>query len=128
MDEQNDSWARRRIRRFQFAFNGWREILKTEINARFHLVATLVIIGLSWLLDISTADWLWVLSAIVLVWLAELFNTAIEEICDMIQPERDARVKRIKDMCAGAVLLCSVYALLVALLVLLPAIIRWWQL
>ena len=66
-------------------------------------------------LDIG--DWLWIASAIALVWFAEAMNTSFEILSDVAAPERSIRIKIAKDIAAGAVLICSVYAVVVGVLV-----------
>ncbi len=46
---------------------------------------------------------------------AELFNTAIEELCNVVQPDFDERIGRIKDIAAAAVMLCHAAWLCVVL-------------
>ena len=58
--------------------------------------------------------------AIALVWFAELINTAIEYVCDLVSPEHDERVKRAKDIGAGAVLICAMGAALIGVLTFWP--------
>jgi diacylglycerol kinase (ATP) len=55
------------------------------------------------------------LAVAVLVLAFEAFNTAIERLCDMVQPEFDLRVKAIKDLAAAAIfILVMFYGLLAA--------------
>ena len=67
------------------------------------------------MLRVSPADWRWLIIAIVLVWFAELMNTAFEYLCDVISPEFHISVKRAKDIAAGAVLVCALGAALIGL-------------
>lgn len=65
-------------------------------------------------------DWRWLVLAMAMVWLAEAFNTAIEELCDRIEPGFDLVIGRIKDIAAGAVLIASLAAALIGVLTLGP--------
>jgi diacylglycerol kinase (ATP) len=49
------------------------------------------------------------------VLVAEIFNTAIERVCDIIQPEFDRRIGFIKDVSAGAVILMSIVSVIVGI-------------
>ncbi len=60
------------------------------------------------------------LSAIVLC--AEALNSAIERLCDVVQPELDERIRDIKDIAAGAVLISAIGALVAGLLIFGPKI------
>lgn len=58
--------------------------------------------------------------AIGMVLSAEALNSAIERICDFVQPDRDHHIKVIKDLSAGAVLLCAIAAAVIGVIVFLP--------
>ena len=60
-----------------------------------------------------------VVLCIALVLISETFNTAIEKLCDALHPQYDEKIGQVKDLCAGAVLLASLYAALQALLILI---------
>ena len=51
-------------------------------------------------------------------------NTAIERLCDFVQPKQDARIKAIKDLAAGAVLCASLAALIVGGMIVIRHLIR----
>lgn len=65
-------------------------------------------------------EWLWVILAIVLVIVAEMFNTAIEALADNISTEENELIKKAKDISAGATLVLSIFAVIVAILIILP--------
>jgi len=54
------------------------------------------------------------------VWVAEIFNTAIEKIMDFIAPGYHPEVKRIKDLAAAAVLVAAFIALVTGALIFIP--------
>jgi diacylglycerol kinase len=105
------------FRSFHVAFRGLGMMFESEINARVHLLATFIVIGAGIGLEIDRVEWLAVILAIAAVWIAEAFNTAIEGLCDLVTQEEDARIGRIKDIAAGAVLLSASGAVAVAVLV-----------
>lgn len=107
------------------AFNGLKSCIRTEKNAKFHLAATIIIILLASFLSLKVVDWLLILLAISLVWISELFNTAIEYLFDVSQPEIDPRVKYAKDISAAAVLVAAVFSIVVGILILGPPLYRW---
>ncbi len=112
-----------RLRSFIFAWRGLRRLVREEHNARLHLAATLAVVGAGLFLRVSVADWRWLVLAIALVWLAEAFNTAVENLCDRVEPGFDPAIGRIKDMAAGAVLIASLAAAAIGLLTLGPPIL-----
>jgi len=105
---------------FACAFRGIAALLKSEVHARIHLVATVAVIALGWWFAIMPGEWIAVVLAIGLVWVAEALNTAIEYVADLSHPDEHPEVKKLKDLAAAAVLFASIIALVVGLLVFWP--------
>lgn len=112
-----------RIASFGHAFRGIAEMIRTEHNARIHLLATGVVLFFGFGLGIRPGEWLAVILAMTFVWTAEAINTAIETLCDLVSPEIDPRVKKAKDVAAGAVLVSAMGALVVGLIVFVPRLL-----
>jgi undecaprenol kinase len=66
------------------------------------------------------AEWMWIIQAIFLVFIAEFFNSAIEENVDLVTEEQNEKAKRSKDMAAGAVLLTAIYAIIIGIYIFYP--------
>ena len=111
-----------RFRSFGFAIEGLVYAVKTEGNARVHLVATILVIALGFGFEVSKFDWVALLAAFGLVWVAELVNTALENLCDFVAPERSDAVKRVKDVAAAGVLVAALVAAGIGALVFWPYI------
>lgn len=105
---------------FACAFRGIAGLLKSEVHARVHLAATVAVLILGWWREISRGEWLAVVLAIGLVWVAEALNTAIEYVADLAHPDEHPEVKKLKDLAAAAVLFASLAALAVGLVVFWP--------
>ena len=105
---------------FKYAFQGILAALKEEPNLKFHFLAGLVIIILSFLLNISTRDWIIILILIGLVISVELTNTAIEAVIDGFTEVHHPAAKLAKDISAGAVLVAAATAAIVGILIFLP--------
>ena len=103
------------MRSIGFALEGIVFLIKSENNARIHLLATFFVIIASVFFQINLNDWLWIALAIALVWLAEAFNTAIETIADFVSPEKQPMIKKVKDIAAAGVLIAAGFAIFVAL-------------
>jgi diacylglycerol kinase len=88
-------------------------------------LATVLAVIMSILLKLSSAEWIFIIMAIAMVWTAELFNTAIEALCDMIMLEKHPKIKFIKDVAAAAVLVSALAALLTGLIIFLPKLIKY---
>lgn len=102
------------LKSFGYAFRGIGSALKEEGHLRFHLVAAVYVIALSFFYQLSAVKWAVVLILIALIIFAELINTAIEKLCDLITGEYDLRIKFIKDVSAAAVLVLSFAAVATA--------------
>lgn len=113
---------RTRIESFSYAFSGLQILIKEEHNLRIHLVATVFVVVASFVFKINKIEWLFIIFSIGLVIIAEIINTAIENICDFISPEKHELIKKIKDISAAAVLLVSIFAGIVGIIVFLPKI------
>lgn len=110
---------------FRWAAEGVRNAIRTEANMRFHALAALAAVLLGLALRLGPDEWLWVALAIAFVWSAELVNTAVERLVDLVSPERQPLAKAAKDTAAGAVLVAAVFAVVVGLAVFGP---RLWAL
>lgn len=105
------------------AMNGLFELIKNERNARFHLVSTAVVIYVGWKVGFEASEWLWISLAVAGVWVAELLNSSLERITDLVSPQQNELAKKAKDYAAGAVLVMAIWAVIVFLLVALPRIL-----
>ncbi len=111
-----------RVLSFKYAFNGLKILLKQEPNAKFHLIAAVVVVVAGFLFSISLPEWMALIFAIALVIAFETINTAIETFADFVHPENHEAIKKIKDLTAGAVLVSAIAALLVGMLIFMPKI------
>ncbi len=107
---------------FRYALRGLRAVISSERNAKLHLVFALAAILLSFLLKISTLEFLFVVTFIVMVLLAEIINTAFEKTLDLISQENNHLVQLTKDMMAAGVLITAVGALVVAAVIFGPKV------
>lgn len=107
----------RLLRSFKYAFEGLFYAIRTQKNFRIHILAgTLVgIAGIYYRIELS--HWAILSICIGMVMSAELFNSAIEILCDKICPEKDPVIKRIKDLSAAAVLILSMAAVAVGIFI-----------
>ena len=112
-----------RLLSFKFAIQGLKSLLKNEHNSRVHLVAMIVAMSLGAILNISTIEWLILIIVIGIVFLSELFNSAIETIADFVQPERDEKIRIVKDYSAAAVLISAVISLIAGGIIFIPKIL-----
>ena len=104
---------RKFVESFNAAVEGFIYVLKTERNMRIHFLAAFFFILLGIYLSFSVREILILTTAITLVLVAEMINTAIEHIVDMIKTEFHPIARLIKDVGAGAVLLTAINAAIV---------------
>ena len=114
---------RKFIRGFGYALNGIWHAAATQLNFRVHLVAALVAVYAGYALHISKDEWLWIILCIALVLIAELFNTAVEFLVDLVSPEYNKKAGLVKDMSAGAVLITAIGALAIGLIIFVPKLL-----
>lgn len=99
-------------RSFLFAFQGFRIAIKTERNIKVMLAGGLFAIVAGIAIGIDMLSWAIVILCCGLVIAAELVNTAIETVVDLVSPEYHPLAGRAKDISAGAVwLLCLAVAI-----------------
>jgi len=96
--------------------------VKTQRHMRYHLIAALVALVLGLTLNISRIEFTLLCMAIILVLVTEMLNTAIETTVDMICEEFHPKAKIAKDIAAGVVLTASIGSLMLAYLILYPAL------
>lgn len=109
-----------RINSFRFAGQGIISFVQKEHNAWLHAIATIAVISLGIITRITMGEWLAILLAIGIVWVAEMFNTCIEKLMDFISPDHHPQIKFIKDVSAGAVLVAAMIALAIGLIIFIP--------
>lgn len=107
---------KKQLKSFGFAIRGFVGAVCDEGHLRFHLVAAVYVLIFSLFYHFSAVQTALLVILIALVIAAELFNTAIEKACDAITKEQNEHIKRAKDISAGAVLVMSVAAVIVAVI------------
>ena len=112
-----------RLNSFKFAFQGLLSLVKNEHNARIHLFATILAIVLGIVMKISVTEWALLTIVIGLVFISELFNTAIEKLADFVHPEWNDQIKKVKDYAAAAVFISAIIALVAGGLIFIPRIL-----
>lgn len=111
-----------RLQSFKYAFDGFKEFVKSEHNARIHLFFTVIVIVLGFYFELNKTEWLFIVFCIALVFITEIINTSIEKIADFICSENNQKIKKIKDLAALAVLISAIASVTVGLIVFIPKI------
>lgn len=108
---------------FKYAFEGFISSLKTERNMKIHILITLLVIISGIIFKINITEWIICIILFGIVISAEMFNTAIETIVDMITNQKNNQAKLAKDISAGAVLIVSICSAIIGLIIFIPKII-----
>jgi diacylglycerol kinase len=120
-----NNYLKSRIRSIRIALDGIKQVIITQQNAKIHAGFSLGVVLLGLLLNISRWEWIALLLVMGLVWSAEIFNTAVEMITDLISPNEDPMIKTIKDISAGGVLVAAFISILVGLILFGPRLWNW---
>jgi diacylglycerol kinase len=111
------AYLQRRISSFACAIRGAAFLIRSQPHARIHLTATVVVFALGWVINLQRLEWCLLIIAVMLVWVAEGMNTALEAIADAVHPDHHPLIGRAKDVAAAAVLIAAVGAVLIGILI-----------
>lgn len=114
---------KKQLKSFTFAWKGILTCAGHEQNITFHLIAAIIVLAAGFCFGISRTEWMVVMLCIGTVIAAELFNSAIERLVDMVSPEWEKTAGEVKDIAAGAVLITAIAAAIVGMIVFLPYVI-----
>ncbi|MBU1922635.1 diacylglycerol kinase family protein [Patescibacteria group bacterium] len=113
---------RRHTISFKNAFTGIYTAARTQANIRIHLLATIIVLLAGAYFQVSLTEGLILMLTIASVFVAEMFNTAIEFLADAVTRKDNEFIRHAKDVAAGAVLFSAILALAVGFLIFYPKI------
>ncbi len=111
---------KKRLMSFVYAFKGIGSLLKKEHNAWIHCTAIGVVTIAGIYFDITSTEWCIVLLCFGMVLAAEGFNTAIERLVNLVSPDFHPVAGDVKDVAAGAVLICAIAAAIIGIIIFFP--------
>lgn len=114
------SFIRSRYNSFRFAFKGLSAVFRSEPNMHLHVLASIVVLVMAYRFEVTRVEWCLLLLCIGLVWIAEIINTSIETLTDLVSPEHNILAGKTKDLAAGAVLMAAITAVAVGLFIFVP--------
>lgn len=120
MKQEKTSFITGRIKSVTYALKGLYLLITNEHSIIAQLIISAVMCIVGFYLDITATEWLFQILAIGLVLTTESLNTAIEAVCDYIQPNFDKRIGFIKDIAAGAVTFAAITAMIIGAIIYLP--------
>ncbi len=107
---------------FCFALKGIYRAFRKEPNFRIQLIIAIPVIVAGWYWQLERNEWLWIAAAISAVLVSELFNTAIEELVNLVSPQWQEKAGLVKDLAAGAALVATLFAVIVGVIIFWPRI------
>jgi diacylglycerol kinase (ATP) len=110
------------LRTFLHALRGIGIATLGERNLRWHWLAVAIVVVAGWYYALTATEWISVLLCFALVISFEMINTAIEKVCNRIEPDKDPVIRDIKDISAGAVLVAALIAAIAGLILFIPKI------
>ncbi len=112
------------IKKFFFSLkcagNGLITVYKEEQNFKIEFILGIIAVILGIFLEITKTEMIFIIICIILVMTAEIVNTAMEDLCDKVEPNQNEKIGKIKDIMAGFVLITSLGSLIVACMIFLP--------
>lgn len=120
MYQEKTSFITGRIKSITYALKGFYLLVTTEHSIISQLIISAAMCIVGFYMEISTIEWMFQILAIGLVLTAESLNTAIEAICDYLQPNYDKKIGFIKDIAAGAVTFAALTAIVIGAIIYLP--------
>ena len=102
---------------FMDCINGLEFVITNEENFRREIIIGIITLTLSYILKISQTEYIIVLIMIALVLTSEVINTAIEKTVDLYTNKYNETAKIAKDVSAFAVLLMSIFALIIGIII-----------
>lgn len=116
------TFFKKRIKAFKNALAGLVAAFKGETHLIIHLNAAIIVVVLGFNYGLTLNEWFMVLTCITLVISMELFNSAIELLCNLVMPDKNPKIKYIKDVSAAAVLIAAIFSVIVGSIIFIPKI------
>ncbi|MDO9289126.1 MAG: diacylglycerol kinase [Thermodesulfovibrionales bacterium] len=110
------------VKSANFAIEGILHAAKTQRHLRYHFYSAAVVLLASYILGVSRTEFLIISLSVIAVLLAEMFNTSIEAIVDIISTEHNEKARIVKDIAAGAVFVTAFGVAVIGYIILFPYI------
>ena len=117
-----DSYFKKRYNSFKFAFKGLNSAVRSEPHMRLHILSAIGVIVAGYIFQVTKLEWCLLAGSIGLVITAEIFNTSIETLTNLVSPKHHPLAGKTKDLAAAAVLIAAITAAIVGLIIFVPYI------
>ena len=122
--KEQKAWSlAKRAQSFKHAFRVLRLFFVTTPNIFIHIFVSIAVVLAGFYFKVSLFEWLILILAMGLVFVAEAFNTAIEIDINLTSPTYHPYARDTKDVAAGAVLLSAFFSIIVGLIIFLPKLL-----
>lgn len=118
--EQSKFSLSARAKSFSYAFAGINHFFKTQHNAWIHAVACALTLIFGVVCQLNATEWCIIIFCNAIVFTAEMLNTAIEWLTDLVSPDYNELAGKVKDVAAAAVLISATGAAIVGVIIFLP--------
>ncbi|MEO8720182.1 MAG: diacylglycerol kinase family protein [Ginsengibacter sp.] len=115
------------IKSFACAFDGLKDCLLHEKNFKIQTVLASLVIIAGLFFSITAMEWIIILICIAAVLSLEIINSAIEKLCDLVCPDFNLTIKKVKDMSASAVLLSAIISFIIGSIIFFPKIFEMFS-
>lgn len=122
MPKTQDGFVKGRLKSLRFAFRGMLMLIRSEHSIMVQVVIGMLVSILGFIVGISTTEWMLQTMCIGMVLSAEGLNSAVEKLCDFVNPDYDSKIGRIKDISAGGVGFAAVVAVVVGIIIYGPRV------
>lgn len=120
--EKNKFSVKKRLKSFVYAYNGIKYFLSSQHNAWIHLAAATLVVFFGFYFNLNKTEWLFVIVSMAFVFVAEIFNSSIEALTNLVSPDYNEKAGRIKDLAAAAVLVSAITSAIIGCYIFLPKI------
>ena len=109
---------------FGYAFKGFIKSFSEEANMKIHIFMAILVIICGFVFKVSNLEWIVLLFAIGLVIGAELLNTAIENLVDLVCVDYNIKAGVIKDVAASFVMVLAIISAIIGFIIFIPKFIN----
>ncbi|MFP9098554.1 diacylglycerol kinase family protein [Flavobacterium sp. RHBU_24] len=119
---KDNRFVRGRLKSISYSVKGAVTLITREHSIMVQLGLGILVTVAGFYFNISATEWMMQTFAVGLIMAIEGANTAIEKMCDFIQPNFDERIGFIKDVASGAVFFAAVAAIVVGAIIYYPKV------
>lgn len=114
------------MRPLSHSLSGIAYVLRHEPHFRWRLVFCAAALGAAAYAGISNGELAMLVVSLAMMLVAEIANTALEEVCDIIEPRHDLRIRAIKDMLSATVFVAALPALGILIFAVVPRLLSMY--